>query len=67
MIPNLVREDRMPLNFKGYPFYVGISLDRFSLERQKVSGNGMLFLFDRRSRIIAHTRENPIIAVPEKR
>lgn len=41
-----------------------ITLDQFaaSLERQKISDHGTLFLFDRTGRIIAHPTENPIIA-----
>jgi hypothetical protein len=43
-------------------FGADITLDRltFSLERQKVSDNGMLFLFDRKGRIIAHPTRDPI-------
>lgn len=43
-------------------FGADITLDRFSasLEKQKVSDNGKLFLFDRRGRIIAHPTENPV-------
>ena len=43
-------------------FGADITLDRFavSLERQKVSDNGMLFLFDRKGRIIAHPTKSPI-------
>jgi len=43
-------------------FGADITLDRFSfsLEQQKVSQNGILFLFDRSGRIIAHATENPI-------
>jgi HD-GYP domain-containing protein (c-di-GMP phosphodiesterase class II) len=46
----------------GGVFGVDITLDRFSisLERQKVSDNGMLFLFDRTGRIIAHPEEESI-------
>jgi HD-GYP domain-containing protein (c-di-GMP phosphodiesterase class II) len=46
----------------GGVFGADITLDRFSisLERQKVSDNGTLFLFDRRGRIIAHPKEKPI-------
>ena len=45
----------------GGVFGVDITLDRFSvsLERQKVSDNGVLFLFDRSGRIIAHPGEDP--------
>ena len=48
----------------GGVFGADITLDRFSisLERQKVSDNGMLFLFDPKGRIIAHPKENPIKA-----
>ncbi|MFY9943477.1 MAG: cache domain-containing protein, partial [Desulfobacterales bacterium] len=43
-----------------------ITLERFatSLERQKISDHGTLFLFDRAGRIIAHPKENPVIAGP---
>ncbi len=43
-------------------FGADITLKRFSvsLERQKVSDNGMLFLFDRTGRIIAHPTQDPI-------
>ncbi len=43
-------------------FGVDITLDRFteSLQRQKISDNSTLFLFDRRGRIIAHPGEDPI-------
>ncbi len=43
-------------------FGADITLNRFaiSLERQKVSDNGMLFLFDRTGRIIAHPTIDPI-------
>ncbi len=46
----------------GGVFGADITLDRFSisLKRQKVSDNGMLFLFDRTGRIIAHPKENPV-------
>ncbi|UCF94387.1 MAG: cache domain-containing protein, partial [Desulfobacterales bacterium] len=46
----------------GGVFGADITLDRFalSLERQKISAHGMLFLFDRTGRIIAHPKENPI-------
>ncbi|MFO7716858.1 HD domain-containing phosphohydrolase [Desulfosarcina sp.] len=46
----------------GGVFGADITLDRFSisLERQKVSDNGRLFLFDRTGRVIAHPTENPI-------
>ena len=46
----------------GGVFGVDITLDQFSvsLERQKVSDNGVLFLFDRSGRIIAHPGEDPI-------
>jgi len=46
----------------GGVFGADITLDRFSvsLQRQKVSDNGMLFLFDRTGRIIVHPKENPI-------
>ena len=46
----------------GGVFGADITLDRFSisLARQKVSDNGMLFLFDRSGRIIANPKENPI-------
>ena len=39
-----------------------ITLERFSisLQRQQVSENGLLFLFDYRGRIIAHPHTNPI-------
>ena len=45
-------------------FGADITLNRFavSLERQKVSDNGMLFLFDRTGRIIAHPTQDPIRA-----
>jgi HD-GYP domain-containing protein (c-di-GMP phosphodiesterase class II) len=45
-----------------------ITLDRFaaSLERQKISDHGTLFLFDRAGRIIAHPTENPVIAGTDK-
>ncbi len=45
-------------------FGADITLNRFaiSLERQKVSDNGMLFLFDRAGRIIAHPTQDPIRA-----
>jgi HD-GYP domain-containing protein (c-di-GMP phosphodiesterase class II) len=45
----------------GGVFGVDITLDRFSvsLERQKVSDNGVLFLFDRSGRIIAHPGNDP--------
>lgn len=41
-----------------------ITLERFaaSLERQKISANGTLFLFDRAGRILAHPKEDPVIA-----
>jgi HD-GYP domain-containing protein (c-di-GMP phosphodiesterase class II) len=47
----------------GGVFGVDITLDRFSvsLQRQKVSDNGMLFLFDSTGRIIAHPEQNSII------
>jgi len=43
-----------------------ITLERFavSLERQKISDHGTLFLFDRAGRIIAHPQENTVIAGP---
>ncbi len=46
----------------GGVFGADITLDRFaiSLERQKVSDNGMLFLFDRQGRIIAHPTQNTV-------
>ncbi|MEJ2097888.1 MAG: cache domain-containing protein [Deltaproteobacteria bacterium] len=42
-------------------FGIDITLDHFSrsLERQRVSDNGTLFLFDRAGRIIAHPSEDP--------
>lgn len=45
-------------------FGVDITLDQFalSLKKQKVSDNGMLFLFDSNGYIIAHPEENPIKA-----
>ncbi|MBR9987242.1 MAG: HD domain-containing protein [Desulfosarcina sp.] len=45
-------------------FGADITLNRFSisLEQQKVSDNGMLFLFDRTGRIIAHPTQDPIRA-----
>jgi len=47
----------------GAVFGADITLDRFavSLERQKVSDHGVLFLFDRHGRIIAHPHEDPIM------
>ncbi|MCG6907512.1 MAG: hypothetical protein LJE63_12940 [Desulfobacteraceae bacterium] len=41
-----------------------ITLERFtaSLERQRISEHGTLFLFDRFGRIIAHPTENPVVA-----
>jgi len=49
-------------------FGADITLDRFSasLARQKVSENGMLFLFDQSGRIIAHPTQDPIKAAPGK-
>ena len=49
-------------------FGADITLEQFSksLERQKVSDNGMLFLFDRQGRIIAHPKEHPIITGTDK-
>lgn len=43
-------------------FGVDITLDQFalSLKKQKVSDNGMLFLFDPEGYIIAHPQENPV-------
>jgi len=43
-------------------FGADITLNRFaiSLERQKVSDNGMLFLFDRKGQIIARPTQDPI-------
>jgi HD-GYP domain-containing protein (c-di-GMP phosphodiesterase class II) len=43
-------------------FGADITLDRFavSLERQKVSDNGVLFLFDRQGHVIAHPYEDPV-------
>ena len=48
----------------GGVFGVDITLDRFtqSLERQRISDQGTLFLFDRDGRIIANPEENPIKA-----
>lgn len=48
----------------GGVFGADITLDRFtrSLERQKISDQGTLFLFDRKGRIIANPAENPIKA-----
>lgn len=52
------------LIYGGGVFGADITLNRFaiSLERQKVSDNGMLFLFDRKGRIIAHPAQDPIRA-----
>jgi len=52
----------------GGVFGADITLDRFSisLEQQKVSENGILFLFDQSGRIIAHATEDPIKASTEK-
>jgi len=49
-------------------FGADITLDRFSisLERQKVSENGILFLFDHKGRIIAHGMKDSIKAGVEK-
>ncbi len=46
----------------GGVFGGDITLERFSisLQRQQVSENGLLFLFDYKGRIIAHPTENPI-------
>lgn len=46
----------------GAVFGADITLDRFSvsLQRQKVSDNGMLFLFDRSGQIIAHPTESTV-------
>ncbi|BBO78458.1 hypothetical protein DSCW_58750 [Desulfosarcina widdelii] len=46
----------------GGVFGADITLDRFSisLERQKVSDNGMLFLFDPEGRIIAHPSQSTV-------
>jgi len=46
----------------GGVFGGDITLERFSesLQRQQVSENGLLFLFDYKGRIIAHPKENPI-------
>ena len=46
----------------GGVFGADITLERFtlSLQRQKVSPNGRLFLFDRSGRIIAHPTEPPV-------
>ncbi|BBO87856.1 HD domain-containing phosphohydrolase [Desulfosarcina ovata] len=43
-------------------FGADITLERFtqSLARQRVSENGMLFLFDRRGRLIAHSHESAV-------
>ena len=59
-IPGITCAERL-VNGGGV-FGADITLDRFSisLERQKVSDNGMVFLFDRTGRIIAHPQENPI-------
>jgi len=47
----------------GGAFGGDITLERFSvsLQRQQVSENGLLFLFDYKGRIIAHPHENPIL------
>ena len=49
-------------------FGADITLNRFavSLERQKVSDNGMLFLFDHTGRIIAHPTIDPIRVGPNE-
>ena len=46
----------------GAVFGADITLDRFSLslEQQKISDNGTLFLFDHTGRIIVHPKKNPI-------
>ena len=46
----------------GGVFGADVTLDRFtrSLERQKISERGILFLFDRDGRIIVNPEENPI-------
>jgi len=48
----------------GGVFGADVTLDRFtrSLKRQKISDQGILFLFDRDGRIIANPEENPIKA-----
>ncbi|HSO17829.1 MAG TPA: HD domain-containing phosphohydrolase, partial [Desulfosarcina sp.] len=50
-------------------FGADITLDRFSLslERQKVSDNGMLFLFDREGRIVVHPAGNVVAVQPQGR
>jgi HD-GYP domain-containing protein (c-di-GMP phosphodiesterase class II) len=52
----------------GGVFGADITLDRFShsLRRQKVSDNGVLFLFDQAGRIIAHSNLENTTAVAEK-
>jgi len=59
-IPGITCAERL-LNGGGV-FGADITLDRFarSLKRQQVSENGMLFLFDRAGRVIAHPTENTI-------
>ncbi len=49
-------------------FGADITLDRFavSLQRQKVSDRGMLFLFDRQGRIIAHPTIDPVTTGPDE-
>ena len=51
----------------GGVFGADITLDRFatSLQRQKVSDNGMLFLFDQTGRIIAHSNLDNTTAVAD--
>ena len=53
----------------GGVFGADITLDRFSisLKRQKVSDNGVLFLFDRAGRIIAHPALDNTATVAEER
>ena len=51
----------------GGVFGADITLDRFSvsLERQKVSESGMLFLFDPNGRIIAHPSRSTVKTLPD--
>jgi HD-GYP domain-containing protein (c-di-GMP phosphodiesterase class II) len=63
-LPGITCAER--LFYGGGVMGADITLERFaaSLERQKISDHGTLFLFDRAGRIIAHPKENPVIAGP---
>ena len=59
-LPGITCAERLAAG--GGVFGADITLDRFSisLDRQKVSPNGTLFLFDRQGQIIAHPNMDPV-------